>query len=176
MITELLKLIDQRDQAFNQATDIISSRIDFVYEAIIEFLDEPIENILWDSIDANSKDMIVIIAHILDSSDINDHDTPSTRLLTIGIPFEIIDSESKETVVHFLHRMDQIRKSTSKNSVSALNKTLSDLADSVQIGDDLDIVFGENEQINQRLLDMLRDEGIDTDEVNDILYKKRTLH
>jgi hypothetical protein len=183
VITELLKLIDQRDQAFERATDIIASRIDFVYEAIIEFLDESIENIIWDSVEVNSSNMIVIIAHVVDSSILNDHGIPETRLLTIGIPFEIVDSESKATVVHFLRRMDQIRKSTSKNSVSALNKTLSDLAEGTDSDSDLDIIFGENERINQRLLDMLRDEGIDIDDGDDVLsnprissYTKRTLH
>lgn len=183
MITELLKLIDQRDQAFEHATNNIASRIDFVYEAIIEFLDESVENILWDSIEVNSSNMIVIIAHVIDPSSVNERGIPDMRLLTIGIPFDIVDSESKATIVHFLHRMDQIRNSSPTSPISALNKTLSELADGAPNNSDLDIIFGENERVNQKLLDMLRDEGIDTDNVEDMLlnthtfpYTKRTLH
>ena len=185
MIEELLRLFERRDTAFEQATTNISKHIDFVYEAIVEFLNENPHNISWDSVDVNSSNMIVIIARIFeDGIDPTQQHESQIRLLTIGIPFEIVSAASKNAVIRFLTEMAKIRPA--KSPTPAAKRTLSELISDADDGQDIDLLLAEGEDISPDLLDILREEASDLDEYFSESststptflspYKKRTLH
>jgi hypothetical protein len=181
MIEDLLKLFNNRDNSFEQATAVIAKQIDFVYEAIVEFLGENPHNISWDSVDINASNMIVIIARIFqDGIDPVLQYESQIRLLTIGIPFEVVQLNSKEAVVQFLAAMEKER-----GPKPAGRRTLSELISAADDGEDIDLLIAAGESFSQDLLDMLQDEVFDLDghfdkpfAVNTFLspYNKRTIH
>lgn len=188
MIKDLVKLFNIRDAAFSQATIEISKKIDFVYEAITEFLNESPHNIMWDSVEVSSSNMVVIVAHIVDDMPMSQltEPTPSSpsKLLTIGIPFDILKDSSKDDVLKFLEEMDRVRRA--KRPTPASNLTLSELVDSAEAGEDLDLLLGDNQTVSKALIELLRaDISTEYDPMDDFdthqdrpisSYKKRTLH
>ncbi len=182
MIKDLVELFNKRDKAFSDATSDITKQIDFVYEAIIAFLDENPHNIIWDSIEINASKMVVIVARIVDglaTSQLNTDTLPTARLLTIGIPFNIINTGTKDGVIKFLADMEIARIFNPPKK--SLNRTLSELVADVESGHDLDVLLADNETVSQALLDMIRGETEDSsdDEFKKLptsSYKKRTIH
>lgn len=111
----VLQLFSDRDSAYNELTKTLTSQIDFVFEGIIEYLQINAHNVGWESVDLYD-DMIAIVARI----EIVDAiiETPSSfKILTIGIPITLLETESSEAIVSFLRDIE----STKPKSVRQMN-------------------------------------------------------
>lgn len=93
---DLTDLFEERERVYHQYTEEIADKIGFVFEAVIEFLNVNPLTISWESIEIYNN-MLVLMARIQ-----NDDNEQEMRILTIGIPFQMITSGSKENIITFL--------------------------------------------------------------------------
>lgn len=99
----LVDAIHKRDFVHRKVTNSVAKRIDFVFEAIIEYLNENALDIEWEGIEI-SNELLVISASIPTKGH-------AQRMLSVGIPFEVIQHQTKEKVMEFFAATEKERMS-----------------------------------------------------------------
>lgn len=135
---EIVNFIKKRNFVYERATNAIAQKIDFVFEAIIEYLNENAHEIEWESLDV-SNDLLVVVARI------PSRQYKQQRLLTIGIPLEIIQHQSKDKVIEFFVEAELKQKAETQEELGITDLLFgldwnSDLEDS-----DVDFLDEEDE-------------------------------
>jgi proline dehydrogenase len=102
-VTEIVDAINKRNFVHQRATSGIAKKIDFVFEAIIEYLEQNAHEMEWESIDL-SNELLVIVAKMPSLQQDKKH-----RVLTVGIPIEVIKQQSKEKILEFFKQRDSSR-------------------------------------------------------------------
>lgn len=94
--TTIVAALQKRDFVHRRVTNAVAKKIDFVFEAIIEHLDQNAHTITWESIEA-TKDLLVVVAKVPSYEQMDG----SSRVVTVGIPLDVIQHQSKDKVLEF---------------------------------------------------------------------------
>jgi len=94
--TTIVAALQKRDFVHRRVTNAVAKKIDFVFEAIIEHLDQNAHTITWESIET-TKDLLVIVAKVPSYEQMDG----SSRVVTVGIPLDVIQHQSKDKVLEF---------------------------------------------------------------------------
>ena len=127
----IVNALSKRDFVYQRATNAIAGKIDFVFEAIIEYLNENAQDILWDSIDFNN-DLLVIAAKLPTQN------STQQRVLSIGIPIAVVQLQSKEEILKFFSAAEQSRAHRQAELERMMNPNLSDRSPQDASSDDMD--------------------------------------
>lgn len=96
------ELFDIRDEQYKNFSTKINLQLQFVYDAIIEFFNEPAEKFEWVSVNLSETDVLVVVGKIV--LDIQER---MFKVITVGIPMNIIEKQSRSDVVIFLHEANE---------------------------------------------------------------------
>lgn len=142
-VNEIINFIKKRNFVYERATNAIAQKIDFVFEAIIEYLDENAHEIEWESLDINNN-LLIIVARIPFRSLYNEQ-----KIVTIGIPLNVIQHQSKDKIIEFFVEAEIKQKIKQQEYMEAVD-AISDF--DVDFGyNDLDVDFSEKEDENNPL-------------------------
>lgn len=111
----IVDALNKRDFVFQRATNAIAKKIDFVFEAIIEYLDQNAHEIEWESIDF-SNELLVVVAKIPGQS--------NQRILSVGVPLDVIQYQSKDKVIEFFVNTEKERYEREGNLADMINDVL----------------------------------------------------
>jgi hypothetical protein len=103
-VLEVVDSLKKRDFIFQRTTNLIAKKIEFVFEAISEYLNQQQSNIEWESVDTNNG-MLVVVAKIQTRGAVTD----DHKVLTVGIPLDIIQLQSKDKIVEFFRQSEEAR-------------------------------------------------------------------
>lgn len=112
----LEQLFKERDESYHNCTQAIVAKIDFVFEAVLEALEINLTTVSWEGIDIH-EGMLVIVGKLNTSSAIPE----KIRILTVGIPVQIINSKSKDFIVKFL-KSNNIQDQTNTDNTTAITE------------------------------------------------------
>jgi hypothetical protein len=98
----LKEMFERRDGIHKTITLKINLQLQFMYDAIVEFFKESPEQFDWVSVHLNDKDVLVVVGRI-----VVDPKENLFRVVTVGIPMDIIAKQSRQDVLVFLHNANE---------------------------------------------------------------------
>jgi hypothetical protein len=111
----ILNALTKRNFVFEKATNNIAKKIDFVFEAIIEYLNQNAHEVVWDDIDTTNG--LLVVSAKLAVPDGSQH-----KVLTVGIPMNIVELQSKQEIINFFLQSE--KSQVEKNARQQLKQEL----------------------------------------------------
>ena len=102
-VTTIVDALTKRDFVYQRVTNTVASKIDFVFEAIVEYINESALEISWDTINANN-DLLIISAKVPGLN------PTQQRVITVGIPLTVVQYQSKDKIIEFFTETESKRK------------------------------------------------------------------
>lgn len=110
-IDALYRLLLKREVAWQDHTTEIFASAEYVTTGVINYLDLPVEDIKWDSIDVIGNEMLIQVT--IPNSDRFQYVEPGERsiqTLTIVLPVSVVEAEDTDLITAFLHDTEDVRK------------------------------------------------------------------
>ena len=99
----IVNAVGKRDAVHRKATNFIAQQLEFVFEAIVEFLGNRAPSIEWDSIEV-AGELLVITASIPSP------ETRQQRMVSVGVPFSVLQQQTKAAVLEFFNSSESSRR------------------------------------------------------------------
>jgi hypothetical protein len=153
-LIEIIDTLNKRNFVYQRVTNGIAKKIDFVFEAIIEHLNQNAHEMEWESIEV-SDDLLVVVAKIPGET------AKQQNVLSVGVPLEVIKTQSKEKVLEFFVQAEALRVTREKELMELIKNYTEDIS---MVYDSFDDV------------DNLEEDGDNDMEIEKKSVPKRTLH
>lgn len=111
IIDSLYRALLAREVEWQNRTTEIFAEAQYITTGIINYLDLPVEDIKWESIDVIGQEMLVQVT--IPNDDRFQYVEPGERALqtlTIVIPTSVIEVEDSDLITAFLHDTEDVRK------------------------------------------------------------------
>jgi hypothetical protein len=100
-----------REVAWQNQTDVIFSQAEFITTGVINYLDLPVDQIKWESIDVIGQEMLIQVTVPNDDRfqyvELGEH---NVQTLTIVLPVSVVEAEDSDLITAFLHDTEDVRK------------------------------------------------------------------
>jgi len=161
---DIREMLVQRDKFHLDATNSIALEIQFVFNAILQFMEEEVDNVEWHAMEHSSdEDAIMFSARVKQRN--------GFTLFSVGVPLTIILQGSAEVIVAFLEktsREDRAQKEAAE--ADARNNLTSRVRQAIE-GDENAITMVPITKNNEDIPELT---GADV--LREVYSKKRTLH
>lgn len=142
----IIDALSKRNFVFQRATNAIAKKIDFVFEAIIEYLEQNAMEVEWESIDI-SNDLLVVVAKLPGKT--------NHRVLSVGVPLDVVQQQSKDKVIEFFVSTEKERKQREGTLADMINDVLEQYGTEARVkgsDDDVDPLydFEDNDVVPER--------------------------
>lgn len=110
-LDEMYRLFVVRETNYQENTDIIWSHIKFITDGIINYLDLPVEQVEWNTLDVIGNEMVIMLT--IPYNDrfqwVASHET-TVQILTIVLPTSVVESYDSDLITGFLNDTEDVRR------------------------------------------------------------------
>jgi len=161
---DIREMLLQRDKFHLDATNSIALEIQYVFKAILTFLDEQPENIEWHSMEFSSEEDAVMFSARTREKD-------GFSLFSVGVPLEVILKGTEEAIIGFLEQSNREEREKRETAELAAREKLTSRVKQAIEGDENAVIMVP---ITKSIEDVPELTGADV--IREANTKKRTLH